>query len=793
MTKNFQKYYSTLELDKVLDMLANEISLADAANLAKTLKPNFNQNNVIKSLEQTYAAYKMLGISVMPSFLVSGNCVEPLKRAVLGAVLNPMELLRIAETLRVIRRIKVWRENVKINEKTCLDGYFNNLIPNKFFEDTVFSCINNDESINDNASPELFNIRRKITVASNNIREKLDKIVHGNQSKFLQESIITQRDGRFVVPVKSEHRANLPGIVHDTSASGATLFVEPMAVVEINNDIRVLMAKEREEIERILTDLSLKAASFADSIINSYNLIVKLALIFGKASLAYKMNAVLPNINTNGRVVLNKARHPLLNPKTVVPISLTLGKTYNSLIITGPNTGGKTVTLKTIGLLTLMAMCGLMVPADSGTEIAVFDKILVDIGDEQSIEQSLSTFSSHMVNIISIINSATPDSLVLIDELGSGTDPIEGAALAKSILIYLANKTCKTVATTHYAELKTYALETDGVENASCEFDIEHLKPTYRLNIGVPGRSNAFAISEKLGLNNQIIKDAQGFINKRDVKFESIIEALEKERIKTAKKGLEIEEIKTALLKEKQELELKLNNAQKNYDAVLEKAKYDAMRIIDNTKQKSDNMLNELEEIKKQFTSQNASDKYKFAKSIVKNTINAMHDDANPVSKNLKGNYVLPRELVVGDNVKIIDISKNGTVEEVSLKNKKALIAAGNLKMWVSFENLMLLNNTPQKNQKGKTLTVPSKLERSATTELDLRGMASDEAIIELDRFINNAIMCNIGSFTIIHGKGTGVLRAAVHKYLKTNKYIKTFRLGLFGEGENGVTIAEIK
>ncbi|MBR3961540.1 MAG: endonuclease MutS2 [Clostridia bacterium] len=782
------KNFKTLELDKVLSMLSNEITLPAAAERAAGILPCFDIKEVQRSLDKTYAAYQLLGISVMPSFSAAADNSEALKRASLGGVLNAGELLLVAKTLQVVRTLKVWRENVKYDEKTCIDGYFENLVPNKFLEEAILSCIKNDETISDNASPELSSIRRKISSAQNSIREKLDKTLRGEMSKYLQEGIITQRDGRFVVPVKSEYRGNFAGIVHDTSASGATLFIEPMSVVEINNDIRVLRSKEKEEIDRILAELSAKVAEYAEQIVNSYRIIVELAVVFGKASLAYKMRAVMPKMNEEGRVVLKNARHPLISPKTVVPISLTLGKEYNSLVITGPNTGGKTVTLKTIGLLTLMAMCGLMVPCDDDSELCVFDKILVDIGDEQSIEQSLSTFSSHMVNVISIIEKATPWSLVLIDELGSGTDPIEGAALATAILIKLYKKGARIAATTHYAELKSYALTTEGVENASCEFDIETLKPTYRLLIGVPGRSNAFAISEKLGLSADIISEAKGYVNNEDRQFESIIAALENERKSVENTLREVEALKLGLAEQKKTSDSKLAEAQRKYEQILDKAKTDASYIIDKARYKSDALINELEDIKKKINSENAADKFRVAKNLAKNQINEMLDDANPVSERLASDYKLPRELRTGDSVKIIDISRDGTVSEIS--GKRVLVLSGSMRLWVEMDNLMLLEK--KKSAPSKGISKPSSMERIASTEIDIRGLASDEAVIELGRFIDNAVLTNINSVTIIHGKGTGVLRAAVHKYLRGHKAIKNFRVGLFGEGENGVTIAEL-
>ncbi len=786
------KDFLTLELDKVLIMLANEIPLESAAEKAKNIMPKFDEDEVVSELNKTFAAYKLLGFSVMPSLSQAADNAEAIKRAVFGGVLNEAELLSVARTLQVTRTLKNWRENVNIAEKTCIDGYFDNLTPNKFLEEKILSCIKNDESIADNASDELYNIRRKISAATNKIREKLDRTVRGEGSKFLQENIVTQRDGRYVVPVKNEYRGNFPGIVHDTSSSGATLFIEPMAIVEINNDIRVLRGKEKDEIERILAELSALVAEHGETIENSFRIINELAVIFGKASLAYKMRATMPKINSKGIIDLKKARHPLIDKNNVVPISVTLGKNYNTLVITGPNTGGKTVTLKTFGLITLMAMCGLMIPCDDDSEISVFDNILVDIGDEQSIEQSLSTFSSHMVNIISIIEKATPFSLVLIDELGSGTDPIEGAALATAILKKLKFKGARIAATTHYAELKSYALSTDGVENASCEFDVETLRPTYKLLVGVPGRSNAFAISEKLGLELNIIEEAKSLISEEDRKFENIISSLEKERSSAEKRLKEVENLKLRLLEQKKISDEKLNEAQKKYDDILEKAKNDASYIVDNARYKSNALINELEEIKKQFNNENSAEKLRNAKSFAKNQINSLLDESNPVKERLKSDYKLPRALVIGDMVQIIDLEKDGVVNEISEKSGKALIASGNMKLWVEFNNLILLEQKPKKKAE-RSVKTPSNLDRNATTEIDIRGLASDEALIELGRFLDNAVVTGIHTVTIIHGKGTGVLRAAVHKYLRNNKFIKTFRIGLFGEGENGVTIAELK
>ena len=791
MSYKMQKFLDIFELNKVLNLLANEAALSDAACLARNLTPLWDEKEINAALGATFAAYSLSAKAATPSFGKAVNNTDALDRAKVGSILNPKELLDIAETLRIIRSVKNWRSSAEVTEPTAIDYIFDDLVPNKYFEEKILFCIKNEETVADEASAQLRDIRRKIVSATLNIREKLDKIVRSqNTAKYLQEAIITKRDDRYVVPVKSEYRGEFPGIVHDSSSSGATLFIEPMAVVEINNDLRVLRNKERDEIERILAELSSEAADFADAIINSYNGVVKLSLIFAKANLAYKMKASLPLINTFGRTVLKNARHPLIDAKKVVPISLTLGKDYNSLIITGPNTGGKTVTLKTIGLLTLMAMCGLMIPCDDMSEISVYDIILVDIGDEQSIEQSLSTFSSHMVNIVSILENATPFSLVLLDELGAGTDPIEGAALAKSILITLARKGSKIAATTHYAELKSYALETDGVENASSEIDVENLRPTYRLLIGVPGRSNAFAISSKLGIDEQIINSAKSYISEENLRFENIIAALEKERQAAETGRREVQQLRAQLSEKKAEIDKKSAEIDAAYNKIIEKARSDASHIIDNARYKSDALINELEDLKKTANAANAAERYSKARQISKSTINAMEDAANPVKQHTNS-YVLPRELVKGDYVKLNDVGRDGTVLEI--KGKKVQVSSGNLVIWTVVDNIILLQKPENKENKKHTITgIASGRDRIASTEFDMRGMSVDEGLIELDRFIDNALMTGLNTVTIIHGKGTGVLRKAVQSHLRTHKSIKNFRVGLFGEGENGVTIAEI-
>ena len=791
---NKEKYLNLIELGSVLNLLANEATVSSSKNEALKLRPFSSIEEVRNELKKTESAFLLTAKFASPSFY---NPIDPsslLTRTEVGASLNMGELLDIANCLRSIRSVKEWRENSSLNNETPLDYLFESLSPNSFLEDKISFAIKSADEMNDNASPELATIRRKIRGISSSIKDKLDAIVR-NKSKFLQEAIVTQRDGRFVVPVKAENKSEISGIVHDTSSSGATLFIEPMSVVEANNEIRVYKAKEKEEIDRILLELSALVGSFSNTIKYSFEALCELNLIFAKASLAYKMKATVPNVNNDGRIVLKNARHPLIPPVKVVPITVSLGKDYNTLVITGPNTGGKTVTLKTVGLLSVMAMCGLMIPAEDGSETAFFERILVDIGDEQSIEQSLSTFSSHMVNIVSILKESENKSLVLLDELGGGTDPVEGAALAKAILVKLSLNGAKILATTHYPELKSYALETVGVENACCEFDVDTLQPTYRLLIGVPGKSNAFAISERLGIEKGIVELARGYVSNEDKRFENVIEALERARKEAENEKAIAKESAEQALKAKKDSQIALREILEDKEKILEKAKKDASYILDNARYKSNLLLNELEDIKKTFNHQNAQNKLTTAKRTINSSIKEMEEITDPVSETNNENYVLPRDLVVGDRVILADINEKATVEAFSKNGKKVFVAMGNLKSWTPLTNVRL-NEDKQKEKVNKPRNISgiaSRAEREAKYEFDMRGMTVDEGIMELDRYIDNAILSGIPSFTIIHGKGTGVLRKAVHDFLRHHKSIKTFRLGVFGEGEDGVTIAELK
>lgn len=791
------KHLDALEFYQVLGLLSNEATISLSKEMAFKLAPLKTLDDVLLELAKTEEAFILSARYASPSFGSPEDPTGLLARCEAGSVLTMSELLSIESSLRAIRRVKEWRENISDSSVDKLSELFVALIPNKFLEDSISTSIKNEEEMHDNASIKLAEIRRNKSKVSALIKSKLDVIVKNRQkAKYLQDAIVTQRDGRYVVPLKVEFKSEIPGIVHDTSSSGATLFVEPMPVVEANNELRVLLSREREEIERILAELSAKVAEFADQIRNSFNVLATLNLIFAKANLAYKMRATVPCVDSSGKILLKNARHPLIDKNKVVPISVSLGIDYNSLIITGPNTGGKTVSLKTVGLMTAMAMSGLMIPADDGSKVSFFNNILVDIGDEQSIEQSLSTFSSHICNIVNIIKEADNLSLILLDEIGAGTDPIEGAALAKAILINLSNMGAKVVATTHYPELKTYAIETDGVENASCEFDVSTLRPTYRLMIGVPGKSNAFAISSRLGVSDNIINSAKSFVSEREQNLDKIAAALEKARQDAEKEKNNAENIRIKLEENLKNAESKLRDAEEKCEKILEKAKCDAGYIIDNARYKSNILINELEEIKKQFNAENSAEMLYNAKRSSKKTINEMEESSDAVNKKENEDYQLPRELVKGDTVLLVDINSKAVLESVSNDKARAFVSMGNIKTWTDISNLRLIEQEKSKPKPSKvrTLTgVKSRVERDAKYEFDMRGMLVDEGVIELDRYIDQAVLTGIPSVTIIHGKGTGALRKAVHDYLKTNKHVKYYRLGVFGEGETGVTIAELK
>ena len=797
-----QRYFHTLELDKVLAKLADQANCDDSKRMALSLTPSDDFSTVQLLMKKTSDAYMLSARYTSPSLHKLKNCEMALRKAEKGSNLSLRELMDVSSVLHNIRSVKDWRKRCE-GESTSLDPLFEVLTPNRELENTIDNAVLSEEELADSASAELASLRRKINQAKLRVRERLDQLIKSpTQSKYLQEALVTQRDGRFVVPVKSEYRSEIKGLVHDTSSSGATLFIEPMAVVEANNEIRVLQAKEKQEVDRIIMELSVKVGEFAESIIYSYRSLVEIDLYFAKASLAYKMKATVPNILQTGEIDLKRARHPLIDPEKVVPIDVNLGKDFNTLVITGPNTGGKTVTLKTMGLLTLMAMCGLMLPVTENSSISVYKKVLVDIGDEQSIEQSLSTFSAHMTNIVFIIEEADSDSLVLIDELGSGTDPVEGAALAISIMERLAMYGAKVGATTHYAEIKEYALQTPGVCNASCEFDVETLKPTYRLLIGIPGKSNAFAISQRLGLPEEIIEAAKRNISAEKTRFEDVLSQLDQTRQELEKEKEEVDRLRAEQLESKRNLEQFKQKTYKQMDRELQNAQEKANRIVSSVKAESEKLLQELDDIRRQKESEEFSKLVQGAKSSYRSNINRLEDTANPVIGRVKEEYIPPRPFKKGDLVLITQLNEEGVLLSDPDNAGNVQVQAGIIKTKVPVSDLRLvdkkrrrqLNRMEKKsNGGGVTRTLTDKSQRSASSEIDLRGQTIEEGIMMVDQYIDSCLLMGIKTITIIHGKGTGALRNAIQQHLKNHKAVRSFRLGVYGEGENGVTIAELK
>ena len=786
------KDYKSLELDKILQQLANETTCADAAALAAEIEPDTDLKHVARLLQETDDAFVLMAKFGAPSFYGMTNVTNALRRAQAGGVLNLPELLAVAGTLRAIRSVSDWRKKSE-SVKTALDYRFETLQPNKFIEERISMTVASEEEVADTASVALAAIRRKIRAASLRVREQLDKMIRSQTyQKYLQEAIVTQRGGRYVVPVKAEFRNEVKGLVHDSSGSGATVFIEPIGVVEANNEIRVLRADEQEEIDRILAELSREVGEFADGIVQSYRAAVELNLIFAKGQLAYKMKAVVPKLNDAGRVCIKAARHPLIDKNKVVPTDLLLGQAFDALIVTGPNTGGKTVSLKTAGLLTLMAMCGLMIPAGEGSEVAVFRHVLADIGDEQSIEQSLSTFSAHMTNIIRILDKADGSSLILIDELGAGTDPVEGAALAISIIEAMREKGAKVMATTHYAELKAYALRTDGVENGCCEFDVATLRPTYRLLIGVPGKSNAFAISKRLGMPEEIVEHAKTLVSEESTVFEEVVTRLEDSRRKMEDERRDAERHRIDAERMVREAQAARDRAEKDAKHEIERAQREAAALVQKTRQQAQGLLDELDALRREKNAMLTAEQ----KARLKAGIRNLEKASDPVrEKRADEDYVLPRPLQVGDNVLIYDIDKAATVLELPKTGDQVLVQAGIIKTRVPMKNLRLTDKKPKEKRLGghRNVTKAAPDDSSVRNELDVRGMNLEEALMEVDAFIDHALLRNLNMLTIIHGKGTGVLRSGIQQHLKRHKAVKTFRLGVYGEGESGVTVVELK
>jgi len=788
----FEKSLTTLELPAVLNMLAAEAVSEPAKELALKLTPSVSEGEVQHRLAETTAAKSMMVVRGSPSFYGVRDVRASLARADLGGALNTRELLEIAHVLQCARLVRGYLADDTVG-KTPIDYLFYALHANRFLEEKITGSIVGEDEIADAASPELANIRRQMRAAAARARDALQKIISSpSYAKVLQEPIITQRSDRYVVPVKAEHKGAINGLVHDISASGATIFVEPMAAVKANNELRELAAKERAEIDRILAELSADCAGHRDGINADYEILVQLDLIFAKAKLSYKLNCEAAAMEGRG-IILRKARHPLLDQAKAVPIDVELGDSFDTLVITGPNTGGKTVSIKTIGLLAAMHQCGLHIPAADGSNLPVFTHILADIGDEQSIEQSLSTFSAHMSNIVSIIEECDEQSLVLFDELGAGTDPTEGAALAIAVIEHVRRRGAVIAATTHYAELKVYATNEPGVQNASCEFDVETLRPTYRLLVGIPGKSNAFAISRRLGLSDEIIEDAKNRVSSESQTFELTIEKLEqtrllleKDREETAKKLREAQENakKSSMLRA--ELEVRLDKADI-------KSRREAERILADARATAEEVFKELDEMRKMADQDEDASRVNEARAQLRRQLNlsqeALQKELHPEAQN----QVSARPVQVGDTVQIKSMGMKATVVSKSADGTLGL-RAGIMNVSAKEDEVLLLENEqapkPKSASKGGGGQMHS---MSVSSELDIRGMEAVDGVLAAERYLDTAVMAKLKTVTIIHGKGTGALRAAIQQMLKKNKLVKSFRLGRYGEGESGVTVVELK
>ena len=790
-----EKTLTTLEFDKIRLMLADSCATAGAAELAMLLSPCDHIELAKKRQKRTTDAKKLSDAKGMPSFGSVTDITDTCERALKGAVLTPKELLDTAAILRSSRQLL---DYVRTNRTfpTVLDEVFERLIPNRPLEDRISRSIISEDMIADEASSALADIRRKIRVANLRVRESLSKYTGGSYSKYLQENIVTQRNGRYVIPVKAEYRNEVKGLIHDSSSSGATVFIEPMAVVEANNELALLESKEAHEIERILTELSTQVASIAPSLNLNYRNITELAFVFGCAELSRRMDACEPDMTEKRQCSLIRARHPLIDKKTVVPITLAIGRDYDTLIITGPNTGGKTVTLKTLGLFAIMAQSGLHLPCDEGSEICVFEKILVDLGDEQSIEQSLSTFSSHMVNIVSVVNERNSSSLVLFDELGAGTDPVEGAALAIAVIEDVRAAGAMCIATTHYTELKTYALDTEGVCNASCEFDVETLRPTYKLIIGTPGKSNAFAISEKLGLPKRIVERAGELVGTENKKFEHMLGELEALRFETEKQLSEAAKAREEYESYRRSAEAEIAKREAESEKILNNARQKAQSMVDSAKISSEFIMEQMEKLKKQKDSERLGEELAEARREIREHLRNNSESFDPVVRKKPENYVLPRALRRGDEVYVVSLDKNGYLLEDPDRSGKVMAQIGIIKTKVKVSDLQLIENETKVSLGGKERRLSDikvSVSRDFRGEVDLRGMTGDEAWSVVDKYFDDAAISGFHSVRLIHGKGTGALKNALWAYLRRDKRVASFRIGQFGEGDGGVTVVELK
>ena len=794
MSELFEKSIRTLELPAVLEKLAAKAVSQAAKDRCLKLTPSTDAEEVLRLLDETDAAKERLGLHGSPSFSGVKDVSAALTRADHGGMLNTRELLDIAGVLTASRRVADY-DAQRQGEETVLDRLFTSLHTNKYLEEQIRSAILDEEIIADTASSELADIRRKMRLAASKGRQILQRIISSpSYAKVLQEALITQRDGRFVVPVKAECKGSMPGLVHDVSSSGATLFVEPMGVVQANNELKELEAREKKEIDRILRQLSAACAGSMENILWDYDILVHLDVIFARAQLSYQLNASRPEVRRRGGVALRRARHPLLDQAKAVPITVELGEQFDTLVITGPNTGGKTVTLKTIGLLCLMAQCGLHIPADSGSAVRVFHRVLADVGDEQSIEQSLSTFSAHMSNIVQILREVDDKSLLLFDELGAGTDPVEGAALAIAIIESARSQGALIAATTHYAELKTFAMTTAGVENASCEFDVQTLRPTYRLLIGIPGKSNAFAISRRLGLDESVIQAAQAQMDSDSVRFEDVLTQLEEKRQRLEKAQAEADRLWRQREEDARKARTFREQMEKAKDNARTKGEAEAKRIVRQAQAQADEIFAQLDQLRRQQQKQLSFQELNDAKAAVRHSLNQAQDALHIHDQPQEPVYTPSRPIEVGDLVELPGVKMAASVLAVN-NDGTLLLQAGKMKMTVKAQQVRLPEGQPKKKPAAPASGGSAKLnlQSRAASELDIRGYETLEAESVVENYIDSAVMAKLGTVTIIHGKGTGALRKAVHEMLKRNKAVKSFRLGRYGEGEAGVTVVELK
>ena len=790
-----EKTLITLEFDKIRAMLAAVCPTKGASEQALSLIPDDRIDIIVRKQRRTTDARRLLDAKGMPPFGSVVDMADICERALKGAVLTQRELLDGAAILRSARSLLDYIRANKLFD-TSIDEIFERLLPNRALEDRIYRSIISEDMISDEASSALADIRRKIRASNSKIKETLAKYISGSYSKYLQENIVTQRSGRYVVPVKIEYRNEVKGLIHDTSSSGATVFVEPMAVVEANNELRMLEAKEQHEIERILSELSASIAGFSPSLLLNYQNITDLAFVFGCASLSEKMDAREPLLTEKRVCKLIKARHPLIDKDSVVPITVHLGEDFDTLIITGPNTGGKTVTLKTLGLFALMAQAGLHLPLDEGSSLCIFEKILVDLGDEQSIEQSLSTFSSHMVTIVSIVKERNERSLVLFDELGAGTDPVEGAALAVAVIEDIRGAGALCAATTHYTELKTYAMDTEGVCNASCEFDVETLRPTYKLIIGAPGKSNAFAISEKLGLPSSIVERAGSYVASENRAMERILGELEAARQSAERERDEAARMRREYESFRADAEKTLAEKLRVSERELTSARNKAQAMVESAKRSADYIMEEMDKLRRAKESERLAEELARARRDIREHLRNNSDSYDPVEVREDENYVLPRPLRKGDEVIIVSLGKKATVLELPDRGDKVSVQAGIIKTKAAIKDLRLVEEEAKivsggqkKNSSAYRMTVS----RDFKDEIDLRGMTGDEAWSAVDKYFDEAAIAGFHSLRLIHGKGTGALKKALWEYLRKDGRVATFRIGQFGEGDGGVTVVEIK